>query len=165
MNITNRQLEVLDFIKRSIAKNGYAPTVREIAAGLNVKSPATIQEHLQSLVLNGVITMDKRKSRTIEVLVQNEYLKGTDETVPLPLIENGYEQVTKEFIPIPYFMLNNYDPKNLCVFKSEDSYYIINTTLNFRAKPALTVRAGIFSIEKKPSSEIYGNIIGEYKFY
>ena len=48
-NLTNRQEEILDTIKKYIANNGYPPTVREIGSLLNLSSPATTHFHLDRL--------------------------------------------------------------------------------------------------------------------
>ncbi len=165
MNLTARQMEILDFIKRFIAENGYSPTVREIAAGFNFKSPSSAQEHLKCLIQSGVITMDKQKSRTIELLVQNEYLKTSNTTVNIPVLENAYETVTKEFLEIPVFMLNKRNPKNVYAYKEGNSIYIISTNLSMKNKPSLVIKEGVLLIEEKPSDEVFGNIIGEFKSY
>ena len=47
--LTKKQELVLDFLKKSIAKNGYPPTVREIGKALGLSSPATVQSHLNIL--------------------------------------------------------------------------------------------------------------------
>ena len=165
MQITDRQFEVLDYIKRFIAEKGYSPTIREVAAGLNFKSPSSAQDHLKNLVLNGLITMDKQKSRTIELLVQNEYLKGNNNTVYLPVLNSPLTKIPSEFLEIPVFMLKNYDPKNLFIFKKETSYYIVNSTLPFKDRVSLTESKGVYDIEEKPTNNIIGNVIGEYKIY
>ena len=74
--LKERQIEILDFIKRFIAENGYSPTIREISIGTNTKSVSTVQENLKKLINNGLITIDKNKSRTIELLIENEYMTG-----------------------------------------------------------------------------------------
>ena len=51
--LTNRQKEVLDYIKSYIAKHGYPPAVREIGAALGLNSPATIQSHINALEAKG----------------------------------------------------------------------------------------------------------------
>ena len=51
--LTDRQEEILDTIKKYIAKNGYPPTVREIGAILNLSSPATTHFHLNRLEKKG----------------------------------------------------------------------------------------------------------------
>lgn len=163
--MTNRQLEVLDYIKRFIATKGYSPTVREIASGLDLKSPSTVQEHLQKLVKNGLITIDQKKSRTIELLVQNEYLNKNDRTAVLPILNNEYARGATEFLEVPIFMLNNYDSKSLYAFKSEKSIYIVNAAMGLKDRPSLTIMDGIFRIEEVPHNEIFGNIISEFKIY
>lgn len=165
MALTNRQLDVLDFIKRFIADNGYSPTVREIASGMGLKSPSSVQDHLRSLVKNGIITTGKQKSRTIELLVQNEYLKDSETTVNIPILENAYKDVTKEFIEIPILMLNGHEPRNIYAYKKDNSTYLISINLCQKDRPSLTINEGIFLIEEKPQSEIFGNIISEFKVY
>lgn len=165
MAITNRQLDVLDYIKRFIAKKGYSPTIREIALALNFKSPSSVQTHLKSLSLNGLIKMDKLKSRTIELLVQNEYVKDTSNIVNVPLLDNHYTEVAKEFIELPEFMLNDYDVKNIYAFKKDNNIYLINVGLTFKNRPSLTIVKGLFNIQEKPTDDIFGNIIAEFKKY
>ena len=47
--LTNRQKDVLDYIKSYVAAHGYPPAVREIGAALGLNSPATIQSHITAL--------------------------------------------------------------------------------------------------------------------
>lgn len=58
-----------------MAKHGYPPTVREIGNMLNLSSPATIQVHLNWLAEKGYIKKGDNRNRTIELQVENEYLK------------------------------------------------------------------------------------------
>lgn len=163
--MTNRQLEILDFIKRFIASKGYSPTVREIAQGLNLKSPSTVQDHLKKLILNGIITIDQKKSRTIELLVQNEYLNDSNTIVSLPVLTREIDTVTKEFMEIPVYMLNEYDPKNLFIYKTTNSIYIINSSLNRTGRPSVVVDDDRFLFEENPSKGVFGNVISEFKIY
>lgn len=163
--MTNRQLEILDFIKRFIASKGYSPTVREIAQGLNLKSPSTVQDHLKKLILNGIITIDQKKSRTIELLVQNEYLNDSNTIVSLPVLNREIDTVTKEFMEIPVYMLNEYDPKNLFIYKTTNSIYIINSSLNRTGRPSVVVDDDRFLFEENPSKGVFGNVISEFKIY
>ena len=52
-NLTNRQNEILNFIKKYTAKNNYPPSIREIAAAINLKSPATVHGHKKNLIEKG----------------------------------------------------------------------------------------------------------------
>ena len=78
-SLTERQKEVLDVIKKYIATNGYPPTVREIGDILGLTSPATTQAHFDNLVKKGYIRKKDNLNRTIELLVENEYLNKNDE--------------------------------------------------------------------------------------
>lgn len=62
-----KQREVLEFLKDFIVSKGYGPTIREIAAGIGLTSPATVEEHLQALEHKGVIRRIRGKARAIEI--------------------------------------------------------------------------------------------------
>ncbi len=51
--MTKRQHEVLSFVVNYTKERGYAPSVREIAEGVGVASPATVHEHLEALRASG----------------------------------------------------------------------------------------------------------------
>ena len=70
--LTDRQGEILNFIKEFIVSNGYPPTVREIGLALGLSSPATIHSHINKLVEKGFIKKDGSKNRALELLVENE---------------------------------------------------------------------------------------------
>ena len=53
--ITKRQRDVLDFIKKYIADHGYPPAIREICKGVNLSSPATVFVHMKNLEQLGYI--------------------------------------------------------------------------------------------------------------
>ena len=164
MKITNKQLIVLDYIKQYIAEKGYSPTVREICTGLGLRSPATIQEHLKKLALAGLIVNDPRKSRTIELLVENEYLKEDSNIYMLPIYSDN--NINLDFLPIPKFMIGNYNKKSLFVFKDIKNYYVINKNLT------PFTDSFVFCKDKKikPSKgvkddEILGVVISEIKVH
>lgn len=66
--LTTRQREVLDLIKRKVAERGYPPSVREIGEELGLNSPSTVHSHLSSLVRSGYLRRDPSKPRAIEVV-------------------------------------------------------------------------------------------------
>ena len=84
--LTNRQKEILQFIKLYIVANGYPPTVREIAKAVGVSSPATIHAHLTNLENKGVIKKETTRNRAIELLVENEYLPQEENVIKVPLL-------------------------------------------------------------------------------
>lgn len=81
--LTAKQARVLNYLKQSIAENGYPPTVREICKALNLSSPATVQSHLNILEEKGYIKKSSLKNRTVELLVDNEYVQKDVVDVPL----------------------------------------------------------------------------------
>ena len=84
--LTDKQNQVLDTIKRFVAKKGFPPTVREIGKELNLSSPATTHFHLDKLESKGYIKKNKSKNRTIELLVPNEYLENDNGVASIALI-------------------------------------------------------------------------------
>ena len=65
--LTARQKEVLEIIDMNLRDKGYPPSVGEIATALNLKSPATVQNHLTTLEAKGFIKRDPTKPRAIEI--------------------------------------------------------------------------------------------------
>ena len=84
--ITKRQRDVLDFIKKYIADHGYPPAIREICKGVNLSSPATVFVHMKNLEQLGYIKTTSNKFRTIEILCENEYLEQNEDIVKVPLL-------------------------------------------------------------------------------
>jgi len=60
--IHKRQRVILDFISQFIQKNGYAPTLREIADGVGLSSLATVHEHIHKLTEKGILKKDTGSS-------------------------------------------------------------------------------------------------------
>lgn len=53
--LTPKQKEVLDFIVSFINEQGYPPSFREIASGLQLASPSTVHVHIQALRERGYL--------------------------------------------------------------------------------------------------------------
>ena len=62
------QQKILDFIKKEIEQKGYPPSVREICAGVGLKSTSTVHAHLNHLEQQGLIRRDSTKPRALEVI-------------------------------------------------------------------------------------------------
>jgi len=69
LNLTKRQQEIFDFIKRYSAKHGYPPTVRDIGKAIGLTSSSTVHAHLSNLEKVGLLRRDPTKPRALEVLV------------------------------------------------------------------------------------------------
>ncbi len=115
--LTNRQKFVLDNLKKFMANNGYAPTVRDLCKQTNLNSTATIQMHLNKLQEKGYIKKEGIKNRTIELLVPNEYSDKNDGVANVPLLGKITAGSPIEAIEMPdeYFSL----PVNLINTKKE----------------------------------------------
>lgn len=115
--LTDRQKDILQVLKKLIAKTGYPPTVREIGKEAGLNSPATIHFHLKQLEEKGYIKKDTSKNRTIEILVPNEYLETDENVIEVPLLGKVTAGTPIEAIETPneYFPL----PANLVNSKKE----------------------------------------------
>ena len=85
-NITKRQEDVLNYIKKYVVEHGFPPSTREIGAALGLSSPATVHTHLKKLEDAGCIRKTDSKFRTIEVVGVNEYADANAEIVKVPLL-------------------------------------------------------------------------------
>jgi|SRR5437588_1123337 repressor LexA len=68
LDLTKRQQEIFDFIKRYSAKYGYPPTVRDIGKAVGLASSSTVHAHLANLEKIGLLRRDPSKPRAIELL-------------------------------------------------------------------------------------------------
>ena len=83
--ITEKQKEILEFIKETILSKGYPPAVREICEAVHLKSTSSVHSHLESLEKNGYIRRDPTKPRTIEIL-DDDFALTRREVVNVPVI-------------------------------------------------------------------------------
>ena len=110
--ITQKQLEILEYIKQQILERGYPPAVREICDAVHLKSTSSVHSHLETLEKNGYIRRDPTKPRAIEIcddsfqLVRHEMasipIVGTVAAgQPILAAENieGYFPLPVEFVP------------------------------------------------------------------
>jgi repressor LexA len=68
VDLTKRQQEIFEFIKRYSAKYGYPPTVRDIGKAVGLASSSTVHAHLANLEKVGLLRRDPSKPRAIELL-------------------------------------------------------------------------------------------------
>jgi repressor LexA len=67
-DLTKRQQEIFDFIKRYSEDNGYPPTVRDIGKAVGLASSSTVHAHLANLEKLGLLRRDPTKPRALELL-------------------------------------------------------------------------------------------------
>ncbi len=69
---TKKQKELLSFIETFIGEHGYSPSYREIMAGLNYTSVATVSLHVNNLIKRGHLAKRDHSARSLEVVKQGE---------------------------------------------------------------------------------------------
>lgn len=111
--ITDKQKEILEYIKETILGKGYPPAVREICEAVHLKSTSSVHSHLETLERNGYIRRDPTKPRTIEIL-DDDFALTRREVVNVPVIGTVAagvpilaEENIEDYIPIPVEMLPN----------------------------------------------------------
>ena len=91
MDLTKRQQEIFDFIRKYSAKYGYPPTVRDIGKAVGLASSSTVHAHLANLEKLGLLRRDPSKPRAIELLDRAmggavETMRGLVRSDGLPLL-------------------------------------------------------------------------------
>lgn len=112
-DLTDKQREIMNYIKKESLAKGYPPSVREICSAVGIKSTSTVHGNLEKLEKLGLIRRDPTKPRAIEIL---------DETFPqreilnLPIIGSvaagmpilATENIEGHFpVPIDLYSTNN----------------------------------------------------------
>lgn len=86
-DLTQKQIEILLYIKSEVQRQGYPPAVREICKGVNIKSTSTVHGHLEKLELKGYIRKDPTKPRAIEILDKDDgFLLAPKKTIDIPIV-------------------------------------------------------------------------------
>ena len=144
--ITDKQREILEYIKEMILKKGYPPAVREICEAVHLKSTSSVHSHLESLEKNGYIRRDPTKPRTIEIL-DDDFALTRRELVNVPVIGTVAagvpilaEQNIEDYLPIPAEILPN------------------NEVFMLKVKGNSMIEAGIYNgdkviVAKQPNAE------------
>ena len=63
--ISAKQQRILDYISEFSLEHGYPPSVREICAEMNLRSPSTVHAHLKKLQEAGYLEPSEHKSRAL----------------------------------------------------------------------------------------------------
>lgn len=131
--ISEKQREILEYIKQEILQRGYPPAVREICEAVNLKSTSSVHSHLETLEKNGYIRRDPTKPRAIEIL-DDDFNLTRREVVNVPVIGQVAagepilaEQNILDYFPIPVEFMPNAE------------------TFMLKVKGESMINAGIFS--------------------
>jgi repressor LexA len=107
MDLTKRQKEIFEFIRRYAGRYGYPPTVREIGKAVGLHSSSTVHAHLANLEKLGLLRRDPSKPRAVELLVDRarKVIRGGP---GLPLVGNVAagepilaEENIEEYLEVP----------------------------------------------------------------
>ena len=151
--ITDKQNNVLDFIKKFTATHGYPPSIREIGKALGLSSPATVHTHVKKLCNAGYLKVDNNKFRAMEILVDNEYEEKNEELIKVTRLGKVTAGSPIEAIERPneFFSL----PANLIPAKE--------TIFTLNVSGESMINAGIFDgdvvIVQKQSTARNGDIV------
>jgi repressor LexA len=134
-DLTDRQREILDFIKAETRRQGYPPTVRDIGQAVGLSSSSTVHSHLSALEAKGIIRRDPSKPRALEVIGHDREtvvtsMRGVRELPVLGAVAAGVPMLAEEniegTIPLPTEVVR------------EDSTFVL------RVKGDSMIDAGIF---------------------
>ena len=110
--ISDKQKEILEYMKQEILNKGYPPTVRDICEAVKLKSTSSVHSHLETLEKNGYIRRDPTNPRAIEIIDDNFNLTRREVTnvpmvgrvaagEPILAVENidSYFPIPTEYMP------------------------------------------------------------------
>ncbi len=110
-DLTARQQEILDYIKKEVQKKGYPPSVREIGEAVGLSSSSSVHAHLEKLEEMGYLRRDPTKPRAIEVLSDDSPIgpfEGVRDLQYVPIVGAVTagtpilaEQNIQEYFPLP----------------------------------------------------------------
>jgi repressor LexA len=109
-DLTKRQQEIFDFIKKYSAKYGYPPTVRDIGKAVGLASSSTVHAHLANLEKVGLLRRDPSKPRALELLdkASDAVRSVVGSSGGLPLVGNVAagqpilaEENIEDYVPVP----------------------------------------------------------------
>ncbi len=105
--LSERQRQILNYIREKIRTSGYPPSVREIGQAVGLRSSSTVHNHLVQLEQKGFLKKDPTKPRAI-IPVDSEGDIAISETIPLPVVGSVAagspilaEQNIEEYLPVP----------------------------------------------------------------
>lgn len=68
-SLSDKQISILEFIQRTIAGQGYPPSMREIGDAVGLASLSSVTHQLNQLELSGYLRRDPNRPRALEVLI------------------------------------------------------------------------------------------------
>ena len=132
--LTDKQTQILEYIRHEILAKGYPPSIREICQAVDLKSTSSVHAQLSSLEAKGYIRRDLTKSRSIEI-IDDDFSLTKRELVNIPIVGTVScgqpilaEQNIEDYFPVPPEYIHNTN----------------NQTFMLRVKGESMIKAGIF---------------------
>lgn len=111
--LTDKQTQILEYIRHEILAKGYPPSIREICQAVDLKSTSSVHAQLSSLEAKGYIRRDLTKSRSIEI-IDDDFSLTKRELVNIPIVGTiscGQpilaEQNIEDYFPVPPEYIHN----------------------------------------------------------
>ena len=124
--ISDRQKQIYQYIKRTVQEKGYPPSVREIGNAVGLQSSSTVHGHLAKLEEKGYIRRDPTKPRAIEIVqaenqahtpvIQVPVLGKVTAGLPITAVEN-----VDEYFPLPEHFTANHNSEIFLLNVAGDS--------------------------------------------
>lgn len=151
--LTDKQTQILEYIRHEILAKGYPPSIREICQAVDLKSTSSVHAQLSSLEAKGYIRRDLTKSRSIEI-IDDDFSLTKRELVNIPIVGTVScgqpilaEQNIEDYFPVPPEYIHNTN----------------NQTFMLRAKGDSMINVGIYEkdlvIVEQCSSARNGEIV------
>jgi repressor LexA len=106
MYLTKRQKEIYDYIKDYIDKNGYSPSLKELAENCGSMSTAGVFNHINALIKKGLIKKTPYRTRALELIERQAEKEPIKTEVPvLGIIANGFPSRTQT--PLKFIRIND----------------------------------------------------------
>ncbi len=111
--LTDKQRQILDYIKECVKDKGFPPAVREICDAVGLSSTSSVHSQLESLEKKGFIRRDPTKPRAIEILDESfSFNIARREMTSIPVVGQVAagqpilaEQNIESYFPLPVDML------------------------------------------------------------
>ena len=144
--LSDKQQQILEFIKSRILDKGYPPAVREICEAVNLRSTSSVHSHLETLERKGYVNRDTTKPRAIEI------------------IDDDFNLARREIINIPVVGTVTAGEPILAVQNIEDYFPMLpdhisnKNTFMLHVRGESMINAGIFDgdlviVEQQPTAE------------
>lgn len=111
--LTDKQTQILEYIRHEIFAKGYPPSIREICQAVDLKSTSSVHAQLSSLEAKGYIRRDLTKSRSIEI-IDDDFSLTKRELVNIPIVGTVScgqpilaEQNIEDYFPVPPEYIHN----------------------------------------------------------